>query len=160
MKFSTIKFELNGRPVEINVQPNLRLLDILRETLNMTGTKEGCGIGECGACTVLYNGQAVNSCLILAGQIEGARITTIEGLHEDERMKVLQRNFLECGAVQCGFCTSGMLLSAYALLRVTPKPLADDIKNAIAGNLCRCTGYKQIIEAIQKSADELSHPDK
>ncbi|MBN1155666.1 (2Fe-2S)-binding protein [candidate division KSB1 bacterium] len=160
MKFSTIKFELNGKPVEIEVPPAMRLLDILRETFKLTGTKEGCGIGECGACTVLLNGQAVASCLLLAGQLEGTKITTIEGLVHDERMNLLQRNFLECGAVQCGFCTPGMLLSAYALLQKDARPTTDDIKNAIAGNLCRCTGYKQIIQAIQKSTESLSDPDQ
>lgn len=160
MKFKTIAFELNGNPVEINVSQNWRLVDILREKFNLTGTKEGCGIGECGACTVLLNGQAVNSCLLLAGQIEGAKITTIEGLNNDKRMNVLQANFLKCGAVQCGFCTPGMLLSAYALLLNNSIPTTDEIKDAIAGNLCRCTGYKQIIQAIQNSAETLIHPDK
>ncbi len=160
MKFEKITFELNGRTVEISVQQNWHLIDILREKFNLTGTKEGCGIGECGACTVLFNDQAVNACLLVAGQIEDAKITTIEGLNNDERMNVLQENFLKCGAVQCGFCTPGMLLSAYALLLKKSRPTTDEIKDAIAGNLCRCTGYKQIIQAIEKSAEILIHHNK
>jgi len=147
----TIHFQLNGKPVKIETEANRRLIDILREDFNLTGTKEGCGIGECGACTVLLNQKAVNSCLILAGQVEGAEIVTVEGLAKNGSLHPLQESFIKHGAVQCGFCSPGMLMSAYALLLENPQPSEDQIKEAIAGNLCRCTGYKQIIEAIGKS---------
>lgn len=150
-----INFILNGKKVVFDCEPNLRLVDLLREKTGMTGTKEGCGVGECGACTVIMNGRAVNSCLVLAGQIQDAEIITIEGIARGEELHPLQRNFLEAGAVQCGFCTPGMILSSYALLINNPDPGEEEIKEAIAGNLCRCTGYKQIVEAVKKSADEL-----
>ena len=150
----TIHFKLNGKPIQIETESNRRLIDLLREDLKLTGTKEGCGIGECGACTVLLNGKPVNSCLILVGQINGAEIMTIEGLAKNGALHPVQENFIKHGAVQCGFCTPGMLMSAYALLLENPEPTEDEIKEAIAGNLCRCTGYKQIIEAIQKTAEE------
>lgn len=144
-----INFVLNGKNISLTTQPNRRLLNLLREEFGMTGTKEGCGIGECGACTVIMNGQAVNSCLVLTGQIEGAEIITIEGLATGDKLHPLQESFLNAGAVQCGFCTPGMILSAYALLLRNPHPAEEEIKEAIAGNLCRCTGYKQIIDAIR-----------
>lgn len=144
----TIQFKLNDKRVTIETPPSHRLLDLLREDLKLTGTKEGCGIGECGACTVVMNGRAVNSCLILAGQADGAEIITIEGLAENGQLHPLQENFIKSGAVQCGFCTPGMLMSAYALLLENPQPTEAEIKEAIAGNLCRCTGYKQIVTAI------------
>jgi len=147
----TIQFKLNGKAVSISTAPNRRLIDLLREDFGLTGTKEGCGIGECGACTVLLNGKAVNSCLILAGQADGAEILTIEGLAQQGQLHPLQESFIKHGAVQCGFCTPGMIMSAYALLLENPSPTEADIKEAIAGNLCRCTGYKQIILAIDKS---------
>ena len=147
-----IQFILNGKDVRLTTPANRRLLDVLREDFRLTGTKEGCGIGECGACTILLNHKAVNSCLILAGQINGSNITTIEGLAKNNTLHPLQENFLKHGAVQCGFCTPGMLLSAAALLQENPDPSEDEIKEAIAGNLCRCTGYKQIIKAIQETA--------
>jgi aerobic-type carbon monoxide dehydrogenase small subunit (CoxS/CutS family) len=150
----TVHFTLNGQSVSIEVAPHRRLLDVLREELGLTGTKEGCGIGECGACTVLLDGQAVNACLVLIGQVEGATITTIEGLSNHKTLHPLQQNFLKAGAIQCGFCTPGILLSASALLTENPHPTEDEIALAIAGNLCRCTGYKQIIEAIKLTADE------
>ncbi len=151
----SIKFKLNGKEVNIKTEPNRRLLDLLREDLGLTGTKEGCGIGECGACTVLLNGKAVNSCLILAPQVDGAEITTVEGLTENGKLNLLQENFLKQGAVQCGFCTPGMLMSASALLKENPAPSEEDVKETIAGNLCRCTGYKQIIEAVLKTKLEI-----
>ncbi len=147
-----IHFKLNGKSISIKTEANRRLIDLLREDLKLTGTKEGCGIGECGACTVLLNQKAVNSCLILAGQIDGAEILTVEGLAQNGALHPLQENFIKYGAVQCGFCTPGMLMSAYALLLENPEPSEAEIEEAIAGNLCRCTGYKQIIEAIQKMA--------
>lgn len=150
----TISFTLNGKPVVIDSHPAKRLLDVLREDLRLTGTKEGCGIGECGACTVLLNGKAVNSCLILIGQVEGADLVTIEGIADGQTLHPLQRNFIRAGAIQCGFCTPGVLLSAYALLKRNPRPTEDEIAVAIAGNLCRCTGYKQIIEAVMMTAEE------
>ncbi len=156
MKTIELTFILNQREVTVSVAPNRRLLDVLREELHLTGTKEGCGIGECGACTVLLNGRPVNSCLILAGQAQGSEITTIEGVEtEDGDLHPLQEAFLEEGAVQCGFCTPGMVLSALALLRKNPGPSEDEIKEAISGNLCRCTGYKQIVEAIKAAAVKL-----
>lgn len=144
-----INLTINGDKVGIDVQPSMRLLDVLREILNLTGTKEGCSIGECGACTVVINGNAVNSCLIVIGQCEGSEITTIEGLEKNGELNKLQKSFMEKGAVQCGFCTPGMIMSAYALLLKNPNPTEVEIQEAIAGNLCRCTGYKQIIEAIK-----------
>ena len=152
----TVRFTLNGKPVSISTAPHRRLLDVLREELNLTGTKEGCGIGECGACTVLVNGRAVNSCLVLIGQVEDASVTTIEGLADGANLRPLQRNFMRAGAVQCGFCTPGVLLAAHALLSENPQPTEEQVAAAIAGNLCRCTGYKQIIEAVMLTAQERS----
>lgn len=149
--FINLKFKLNGKFIEVKTSPNRRLLDLLRDDLNLTGTKEGCSIGECGACTVIMNGRAVNSCLVLAPEINDSEIITIEGIAKNGNLHPLQENFLKHGAVQCGFCTPGMILSAYNLLQRNPKPDEEMIKEAIAGNLCRCTGYKQIIEAIKKS---------
>jgi aerobic carbon-monoxide dehydrogenase small subunit len=150
-----IKFRLNGKVVEVTAEPAIRLIDLLRDKFNLTGTKEGCGVGECGACTVLMNGRAVNSCLVLAVQADGFDIVTIEGISNGEVINPLQKNFLAYGAVQCGFCTPGMVLSASALLDQNPDPTEEEIKDAIAGNLCRCTGYKQIIEAVKETAKEL-----
>lgn len=150
-----ISFVLNNQNMSIETEPNIRLLDLLRDKFNLTGTKEGCSIGECGACTVIMNGKAVNSCLVLTGQCEGAEIITIEGIEKDGKLHPLQENFLKNGAIQCGFCTPGMIMSAYALLLENSNPTEEEIKDAIAGNLCRCTGYKQIIEAVEKSAKEV-----
>lgn len=150
-----IKFILNGKEVSTVANPSLRLLDLLREKFELTGTKEGCGVGECGACTVLMNGKAVNSCLVLAAQVSGSEILTIEGIAKGEELHPLQKNFLRNGAVQCGFCSPGMVLSSYALLEENPNPTEEEIKGAIAGNLCRCTGYKQIIDAVKQTAKEL-----
>lgn len=149
-----IHFTLNGKKTALTTPANRRLLDILREDFGLTGTKEGCGIGECGACTVLVDSKAVNSCLILAGQANGSDIMTVEGLEKKGTLHPLQENFLKHGAVQCGFCTPGMLMSAYALLNENPHPSEEEIKEAIAGNLCRCTGYKQIIEAIRETQEK------
>ncbi len=148
-----INFILNKTKINIDVEPNRRLLDLLREDFGYTGTKEGCGIGECGACTVIVNNKAVNSCLMLACQIDGCEILTIEGLSENGELHRLQKNFLEKGAVQCGFCTPGMIMSTYALLLGNPNPTEEEIKEAIEGNLCRCTGYKQIIDAVKSSCE-------
>jgi len=144
--------KVNGHAVTMSVPGAERLLDTIRERLRLTGTKEGCGVGECGACTVILNGRAVNSCLVLTAQCDGAEIVTVEGLAEDGEMHALQRAFIEHGAVQCGFCTPGMLMSAKALLDADPHPDRDEIRQAIAGNLCRCTGYEQIVQAIESVA--------
>lgn len=144
-----LQFTVNGKTVQLEVEDSLRLVDILREKLDLTGTKEGCGIGECGACTVIMNGEAVCSCLILAGQLQGAEIETVENLGREGVLSRLQQAFLEHGAVQCGFCTPGMLMSAKALLDKTPHPTEEEIKTALEGNLCRCTGYIPIIEAVK-----------
>jgi len=149
-----IKFYLNGKKISLKISSGRRLLDMLREDLGLTGTKEGCGIGECGACTVILDGKAVNACLVLAGQVEGSKLITVEYLGKNGQLNDLQQAFLETGAVQCGFCTPGMLMSAAALLNQIPDPSDEEIKEAIAGNLCRCTGYKQIIEAIQLTAKQ------
>ncbi|MFH1197002.1 MAG: (2Fe-2S)-binding protein [bacterium] len=144
-----LNFILNGKQIRIECEPGIRLVELLREKLDLTGTKEGCGIGECGACTVIMNGKAVNSCLILAAQCEGTTILTVEGLADGDKLHPIQQSFLRKGAVQCGFCSPGMIMSAYALHLEKPSPTEDEIKDAIAGNLCRCTGYKQIIDAIK-----------
>jgi len=149
MKKLKLNITVNGISHTLRIEPNLRLLDLLREELCLTGTKEGCGIGECGACTVILDGRAVNSCLILAGQCEGRDVTTIEGVTPESGLNPLQEAFLDHGAVQCGFCTPGMIMSAKALLDHNPAPTEAEIREAISGNLCRCTGYTQIVEAIQ-----------
>ncbi|MEC9488616.1 MAG: (2Fe-2S)-binding protein [Halanaerobium sp.] len=147
-----VKIKVNGQLYRLMVGPQERLLDALRGKLNLTGVKEGCGIGECGACTVILDGRAVNSCLVLTAQIDGSEVRTVEGLEVNGRLDPLQEAFIEEQAVQCGFCTPGMLMSARALLDKNPAPTEEEIKTAIEGNLCRCTGYSQIIEAIQSAA--------
>lgn len=153
MKKIVLNITVNGISHTLKIDPNLRLLDLLRNNLRLTGTKEGCGIGECGACSVLLDGRAVNSCLVLAGQCEGREVATIEGLTPKDGLNPLQQAFLDHGAVQCGFCTPGMIISAQALLDHNPTPTEAEIRTAISGNLCRCTGYTQIVEAIQAVAD-------
>jgi len=148
-----MEMTVNGKAQRVRVNPNDRLLDVLREILGLTGVKEGCsGEGECGACTVIMDGQAVNSCLVLALQARGKEIITIEGLESNGELDCLQQAFIDQGAVQCGYCTPGMILAAKALLMKTPHPSEAEIRVAIAGNLCRCTGYIKIISAIQKAA--------
>jgi len=144
---------VNGTSVVLRTPANRTVLSILREDLHLTGVKEGCGIGECGACTVIMNGKAVNACMVLAPKMDGATITTIEGLGEGEELHPLQRAFIEHGAVQCGFCTPGMILSAKALLDENPHPTRLEIREGISGNLCRCTGYQQIVDAIESVAE-------
>jgi carbon-monoxide dehydrogenase small subunit len=144
-----LKMIVNGKAVEVMVHPTQTLLRVLREDLGLTGTKKGCEQGDCGACTVLLDGAAVNACLVLALQAEGKEVETIEGLGTAERLHPLQKSFIQNGAVQCGFCTSGMLLSALALLRKNPNPTVEEIRRGISGNLCRCTGYVKIVKAIQ-----------
>lgn len=148
----TISFQVNGRPYDLDAPPMKRLLDVLREDLHLTGAKEGCGEGECGSCSVLLNGQVVNSCLVPFCQIEDTRIVTVEGLARDGHLSAVQQAFIEHGGAQCGICTPGMLIAATALLNENSHPARDEIKEAIAGNLCRCTGYMKIFDAIAKAA--------
>ena len=149
----TIKFTVNGRECEVNAPPMKRLLDVLREDLLLTGAKEGCGEGECGACSVLIDGEAINSCLVPVCQAEGNSIITIEGLAKDGELNPLQQCFIEYGAAQCGICIPGMLIAAYAFVENSPrKPTRTEIREAIAGNLCRCTGYMKIVDAIEAAA--------
>ncbi len=144
-----MRFTLNGRTVSLDVVGTRRLLDVLREDLGATGTKEGCGEGECGACSVLIDGEVVDSCLVAAGQAEGRDIVTVEGLAlQDGKLSQLQQAFIEHGAAQCGICTPGMLLAAHALLQQSKRLTADDVREGLAGNLCRCTGYTKIIDAV------------
>ena len=148
-----IQFTLNGILAETEAPQDKTLLNVLRENFGLTGTKEGCNVGECGACSVLIDGRLVNSCLTLAAQANGHHIVTIEGVHlSDGSPNDLQQAFIELGAVQCGFCTPGMVLAGEALLAENPQPTRQDIRTAIAGNLCRCTGYQQIVDAIQSTA--------
>ena len=142
---------VNGTPHKLRVLPMARLLDVLRTGLRLTGTKEGCGEGECGACSVLLDGALVNSCLVPALQAEGARIKTIEGVATDDQLHAVQRAFVECGGAQCGICTPGMVLAALSLLERTPDPTDADIRDGLAGNLCRCTGYTKIFEAVVRA---------
>ena len=144
----SVAFTLNGKTVSRDVAGSRRLLDVLRDDLRFTGTKEGCGEGECGACSVLIDGQVVDSCLVAVGQVEGCEVTTVEGLAQDGALSRLQEAFVERGAAQCGICTPGMLLAAHALLEQNRRPSEDDVRVALAGNLCRCTGYTKIIDAV------------
>jgi len=148
-----IAFTLNGSPVSVDAPADSTLLSVLRDHLNMTGTKEGCGIGECGACSVLLDGRLVNACLVLAAQVGGRQVVTIEGIRgPDGGPNDLQQAFIDYGAVQCGYCIPGMVLAGESLLAANPKPNRTEIREAIAGNLCRCTGYQQIVDAIQATA--------
>ena len=147
-----INFTLNGENVSLDIEDNVTLLKLLRETLNLTGTKEGCGQGDCGACTVLVNGKTVNSCIFLAVNVDGANVITIEGLAKNGQPDVIQQSFVDNGAVQCGFCIPGMVLSAKALLDVNDDPSDEEIKRSISGNLCRGTGYVRIVESIKTAS--------
>ena len=147
-----VEFVLNGKKISRNVPPEKRLLDFLREDMGLKGTKRGCGEGECGACSVLLDGKLVHSCLIPVFMVQGKEVITIEGYRKTERFKILREAFGEEGAVQCGFCSPGMLMAAEALLRRNPLPDIEEIKEAISGNLCRCTGYLSIIRAIKKAS--------
>jgi len=150
-----INLKINGTDHELLVKPNETLVQTLRGTqLNLTGTKQACELGDCGACTVLMNGKAVNSCLVLAAQADGAEIETVEGLAVEGRLSPIQDAFMEGGAIQCGFCSPGMMMSAKALLDKTPSPTRDQIRHGIAGNLCRCTGYYKIVNAIETAAHQ------
>ena len=148
-----VNFFVNEEPVELYVEANKTLLRVLREELALTGTKEGCGAGECGACTVIVDGKPVNACLVLAPELDGMYITTIEGLAKDGELTPIQQSFVDLAALQCGFCTPGFVMSATALLEETPHPTREEIIDAISGNLCRCTGYARIVEAIERAAN-------
>lgn len=148
-----ISFELNGQGVASTMEPTSRLLDVLREEFGLTGPKEGCGEGECSACSVLVEGILCNSCITPLGNVAGKKVVTLEGFRETERYKLLEKTFAEAGAVQCGFCTPGMIMAAEALLSKKPHPSLEDIRESISGNLCRCTGYNMIIDAINMAAE-------
>ena len=148
-----IQFNLNGNDVSVTADPNKRLVDFLREDMGMTSVKEGCGEGECGACTIIYNGKAVTSCLMLAGQADGSTIVTLEGVSENGQLNYIQQAFVDAGAVQCGYCTPGMILTAKVLLDKKPDATDEEIRRAMSGNLCRCTGYSKIIKAVEMARD-------
>ena len=148
-----IAFTVNGRQYALDIKVNRALLDVLRDDLGLTGSKEGCGTGDCGACTVLLDGKSVNSCLVLAVEIDGREIATVEGLARGDKLDPLQEAFVQEGAVQCGFCTSGMLMAGKGLIAENPAPTEGEVRKAIAGNLCRCTGYVRIVKAILKASE-------
>ncbi len=147
-----VSFVLNGKPVTAEVAPEQLLVDLLRDDLGLTGTKKGCGVGECGACTIIMDGKSVASCLVLAATADGCTLETIEGVSDGNKLHRLQQAFIDHGAVQCGFCTPGMIMSAKALLDENPQPTRKEIKVALSGNMCRCTGYKKIVDAVQTAA--------
>jgi carbon-monoxide dehydrogenase small subunit len=155
MSSKTLKFTLNGDPMEIAVSPEDMLVDVLRDKLELTGTKKGCGKGECGACTVILDGEAVNSCMVPAMKAMGAIVETIEGIGTPEKFHPVQETFMDLGAIQCGFCTPGMIMSSKALLDKTTSPTSKEIKKALAGNICRCTGYVKIEEAVLAAAEKM-----
>jgi carbon-monoxide dehydrogenase small subunit len=152
-----LMFTLNGKPVDLYIEPHLTLLQVLRNQLLLTGTKEGCNTGDCGACTVLLDGEPINSCLKLAVEVEGQQVITVEGLGTEDALAPLQKAFIEIGGLQCGFCTPGMLMSATALLMKNPHPTEAEIRSALTGNLCRCTGYDKIIRSVQMAAEESTY---
>jgi len=147
-----LKFNLNGREVSTKIRPNLLLVDLLRDVLNLKGTKVGCREGECGACTVLVNGEPVNSCILPAMKVSGQSVTTIEGLSKEDKLDPIQEAFVDEGAIQCGFCTPAMVLTAKALLGKNPHPDESQIRQSLSGVLCRCTGYRKIVKAVQKAS--------
>jgi len=152
MVIHRINLTVNGEPEQVDVPGNITLLEMLRESLAFTGTKNGCAAGECGACTVMMNGEPVNSCLVLAVECDGAEIITVEGLAQDVQLDAVQTAIIDAGGVQCGFCTPGILISSRALIDRNPNPSEDEIKAALVGNLCRCTGYVRIIEGVKEAA--------
>lgn len=152
----TINIRINGAERQIEIDENDRLLDVIREGFHLTGTKEGCGEGECGVCSVLLDGKLVNACMIMAFQAEDTEVITIEGLGDGEKIDPIQQAFIDTGAVQCGFCTPGMVLSAKALLMKNPTPTKQEIRRGISGNLCRCTGYEKIVEAVELASKRMS----
>jgi len=153
----SLAFILNGEQIQVEVEPGELLLDVIRRRLLLTGTKKGCGEGECGACTVLLDGKSVLSCLLPAMKVQGRVVTTIEGVEGERSLHPIQESFLEKGAVQCGFCTPGMVLSSKSLLERRPNPTEEEIKQALSGHLCRCTGYIQILEAVKDAAEKMTH---
>ena len=158
MNTITVQFTLNKKKIKVKVPPVLTLLEFLRDEMGLTGAKDSCGgEGECGACTVILDGEAVNSCLVLIGQVEGHDVTTIEGLSTNGLLHPIQSAFIAVGAVQCGFCTPGAVLAAKALLDIIPDPTDVQIREALSGNLCRCTGYTKMVEAVHIAAQELNH---
>jgi aerobic-type carbon monoxide dehydrogenase small subunit (CoxS/CutS family) len=151
-----IHLTVNGESHELLVEPYQTLVDIIRDEVGLTGTKKGCGSGECGSCTIILDGKPVNSCLILGVEVDGSEILTIEGLKQGEELHPIQKAFIHFGAIQCGFCTPGMIISAKALLDICPNPTEEQVKMAISGNLCRCTGYKKIIETIMNVSSQIN----
>jgi len=150
-----IKITVNGSEYEAEVRPNETLLEFIREDLNFTGTKEGCGVGECGACTVIMNDKIVNACLVLASEADGASVTTIEGLADGDKLHPIQESFVEKGGLQCGFCTPGMIISTKSLLDSNPNPTDEEISTGLSGNFCRCTGYIKIFESVKDAAQKM-----
>lgn len=158
MKSIRVSFEVNGKQVTVDSLPNRTLLEVLREDMGLTGVKDACGgEGECGACTVIMDGKSVNSCMVFIGQVEGRAIETIEGIAKDVELHPLQRAFVEVGAVQCGYCTPGAIMAAKALLQENRHPSDEQIREGLSGNLCRCTGYVKMIDAVRRAAQEMSH---
>ncbi len=151
----TVNLKVNGKSVSVEVEEDLRLLDLLRDKLHLTGAKEGCGEGECGACTIIMDGEVVNSCMVMAFQANGREITTIEGLQDGDKLHPIQEAFLEAGAVQCGYCTPGMVLATKAILDKNINPTEEEIREGISGNLCRCTGYTKIVDAVHIASEYL-----
>mgnify|MGYP001556595527 FL=1 len=147
-----LHFTLNGEEKSLDIEPGISALELIRNTLDLKGTKEGCGIGECGACTIMVDGKAVNACLIFAAQLDGLSVLTVEGLSLGDALHPIQQSFIDHHAVQCGFCTPGILMSTHALLKENPQPARDEIVKAISGNLCRCTGYQSIVAGIEDAA--------
>lgn len=153
-----LQCKVNGKAVDVMVDPTQTIFHVLREELRLTGTKGACLEGECGSCTVLVDGKPVTSCLVLAPQVQGTSVTTVEGLADDERLHPVQESFIACGAVQCGYCTPGLLVSAAELLERNPNPTADEVRKGLAGNLCRCTGYTKIIDAVLAAVSDDEEP--
>ena len=159
-KLYHLRFTLNGKERSLDIEPGISALDLIRDVLDLKGTKEGCGIGECGACTIVVDGQAVNACLMFAPQLDGRDVLTVEGLSGEDELHPIQQSFTEQHAVQCGFCTPGILMSTHALIEENPNPGRADIVKAVAGNLCRCTGYQSIIAGIEDAADRCRKEEK
>ena len=155
MTRQTINLKINGQPYELAVEPHWTLLETVREQLGLTGSKEGCGTGDCGACSMIVDGRLITSCLMLAPEADGSEITTIEGLARNGDLHPVQQSFIEAGGVQCGFCTPGMIMAAKALLDSNPRPTLEDVRLGLAGNLCRCTGYAKIYEAVLAAAERI-----
>ena len=149
----TLSLRVNGEPYQLEVEPHRTLLEVVRDDLHLAGAKEGCGTGDCGACSMIVDGRLVTSCLLLAAEADGTDVVTIEGLARDGKLHPLQQAFLDCGAVQCGFCTPGIILAAKCLLDQNPHPSEEEVRHAIAGNLCRCTGYTKIVQAIAAATE-------